>query len=512
MRRDPAALLVVGSLGFLVIAVAMSRDVKLVGPIVVIVALVAAAHRSLSRWHSLVGLILAVVLFIPIGRYKLPGTLPFNLELYRVVVAFVVAIWLTSLLVDARVRWHSTPFDKPILLLLACVLMSEVANPNRVDLYGSFVAKTLTFFLSFVLVYYIVATQVRRRESIEFLLRFLTLGGAVIGFLAIVERRTHFNAFNHLHTILPFLTYQPNDSSLLYLYRGGSLRVIGPSEQPIALGAMLVMILPISVYLARTRGRSWIIASVVLLIGALATTSRTALSMILAEMILFMIVKPRETKRLLPLCVPAIIFVHVLAPGALGGLKDALFPKGGLIAQESQLATNANPELAGGRIRQIAPMVTEASHHPFFGEGLGTRITGFDSPDRNAPILDNQWLNNLLDVGYIGFGLWIWLFVRSVRLMLRTARESGEDEDQWLFLGLAASIFSFAVGMFTFDAFSFTQIYFVFWIVLGLAAAAASVFAAREPALSTRKLGDGRQGTDPSALVNDRSCAAFPGH
>jgi polysaccharide biosynthesis protein PslJ len=470
-RRDPSALLVVGSLAILVAAVASDRDVKLVGPIVVLIAIVTTAHQSLFRWHSLVGLILAVVLFVPIGRYRLPGSLPFNLELYRVVVAFVVAIWVASLLVDTRVRWHSTPFDRPLLLLLACVLMSEVTNPGRVNLYGSQVAKTMTFFLSFVLVYYIAATQVRRRQSIDFLLRFLTVGGAVIGGFALVERRTHFNAFNHLHAILPFLTYEPNDPALRLLVRGGDLRAIGPSQQPIALGAMLVMILPISIYLTRAQGRRWIIASVFLIVGALATGSRTALSMILAEFILFLIVKPREAKRLLPLFVPAIVVVHVLAPGALGGLKSALFPKGGLIAEQTQLAVNANSQLAGGRIRQIGPMVTEASRHPFFGEGLGTRITGFDSPDRNAPILDNQWLNNLLDVGYIGFGLWIWLFVRSVRLLLRRARESSGDGDDWLFLGLAASIFSFAIGMLTFDAFSFTQVYFIFWIVLGLSAA-----------------------------------------
>ena len=471
VRRDPAALLVVGSLCLLVATVVMGRDVKLVSPIVVLIAIIATLYRSLFRWHSLVGLILAVVLFVPIGRYKLPGSLPFNLELYRFVVALVVAVWLASLLVDTRVRWHSTPFDLPLLLLLACVFMSEIANPDRVNLYGSQVAKTMTFFMSFILVYYIVTTQVRQRGSIDFLLRFLTVGGAVIGALALVERRTHVNAFDHLHAILPFLTYEPNDPSLGLLIRGGDLRAIGPSQQPIALGAMLVMILPIAVYLARTRGRHWIIAAVLLLVGALATASRTALSMILAEFILFLIVKPRETKRLLPLFVPAIIVVHVLAPGALGGLKDALFPKGGLVAQESRLAANANPELAGGRIRQIRPMVTEASHHPFFGEGLGTRITGFDSPDRNAPILDNQWLNNLLDVGYIGFGLWIWLFVRSVRMLLRRSRESGGDGDDWLFLGLAASIFSFAIGMLTFDAFRFTQVYFIFWILLGLSGA-----------------------------------------
>ena len=471
VRRDPVALALVGTLGLLTAAVVTGRDVKLVGPIVVLIAIFAATYRSLFRWTTLVGLVLAVILFVPIGRYKLPGNLPFNFELYRLVVALVVAVWLASLLVDARVRWHSTSFDRLLLLLLACILLGEVTNPGRVELYGSHVVKTLSFFLSFALVYYLVATQVRRRESIDSLLQFLTVGGAIIGFLGIVELRTHFNAFNHLHGFLPFLKYEPQAGlSIESLTRYGNLRVLGPSEHPIALGAMLVMILPISVYLARTRGRLWIIATVFLIVGALATGSRTALTMILAEFVLFLIVKPRETKRLLPLFVPAIVVVHVLAPGAIGSLKSSLFPKGGLIAQATQLAPNADPQLAGGRIRQIKPQVKLASQRPFFGEGLGTRLTGFNTLDRNAPILDDQWLGNLLDVGFIGFALWVWLFVRSVRLLIRRSRDSS-DGDDWLFLGLAASILSFAIGMLTFDAFSYTQGYFIFWILLGLSSA-----------------------------------------
>ena len=41
------------------------------------------------------------------------------------------------------------------------------------------------------------------------------------------------------------------------------------------------------------------------------------------------------------------------------------------------------------------PMLSEAAGYPIFGEGLGTRITGFSSTFRNAPILDNQWLNTI---------------------------------------------------------------------------------------------------------------------
>ena len=127
--------------------------------------------------------------------------------------------------------------------------------------------------------------------------------------------------------------------------------------------------------------------------------------------------------------------------------------------------------LAGGRIRLIKPMLNEASQKPVFGEGYGTRITGFDSPDRNAPILDDQWLNNVLDVGFVGFAAWVWLMVRACRKLFAASRTAIEVRDSWLFAALGASVTSFAVGMLTFDAFSFTQAAFIFWIVLGLSAA-----------------------------------------
>jgi hypothetical protein len=175
--------------------------------------------------------------------------------------------------------------------------------------------------------------------------------------------------------------------------------------------------------------------------------------------------------RLWPALIPAFALVHVALPGTIGSLKDAFFPKGGLIAQQSKFEADYNPLLAGGRIRLIKPMLSEASQKPVFGEGYGTRITGFDAPDRNAPILDDQWLNNVLDVGFVGLAAWVWLMVRACRKLFRASRATEEVSDSWLFAALGASVAGFAVGMLTFDAFSFTQAAFIFWIVLGLSAA-----------------------------------------
>lgn len=468
-RHDSAVVFVAGALALLSMGVLSGHGVNVLAPLIAIVSIVAASRRTVIGWHRVIALTVVVVMFVPIGRYKLPGSLPFDLELYRVVVAICLLLWVASLLVDSRVRLASTPFDLPLLLILACVLGSEVTNPGRVGTEASHVVKSLTFFASFVLVYYLTATTIRRRADAESLLKLLTLSGAAVGIFAVFEQRAHYNVFDHLHTILPFLTFE---GPMGYLMLGSNLRVYGSSQQPIALGAALVVILPFAVYFARVSGRRWWwLAAVLLLLGAFASGSRTAVVMLAVEGAVFLCLKPAETLKLWPAVIPALAVVHFAVPGTIGSLKDAFFPKGGLIAQQSKFEADYNPLLAGGRIRLLKPMLDEASQKPVFGEGYGTRITGFDSPDRNAPILDNQWLNNVLDIGFVGLAAWAWLMVRACVKLFGASRREKEVRDGWLFAALGASVASFAVGMLTFDAFSFTQAAFIFWIVLGLSAA-----------------------------------------
>jgi len=471
-HRQSWAISVAGALTLLSFTAFGAREISLLALLLAVAVVVAVARPSVVGWDRLIALILVVVLFVPTDRYRLPGSLPFNLELYRITVALCVLVWAGSLLVDSRVQLGSTAFDRPLALIAACFLASEITNPSRVSAYGSYVIKSLTFFLSFILVYYLTATTVQRRGSAEMLLKLIALGGAAIGALALLEFRTRYNVFDHLHAVLPFLSFQ---GSLSYLtvggYAGGQIRVFGSAQQPIALGAALIAILPLAIYFARRSGRRWWLAASLILLGALASGSRTAVVMLAAQAIVFLVLKPKETKKLWPALIPVILVVHFALPGTIGGLKAAFFPKGGLIAQQSRLEADYNPELAGGRIRQLKPMLREASGKPFFGDGYGTRITGFNQPDRNAPILDNQWLNIVLDVGFVGLGAWVWLMVSVVRRLGRASRAPDQEDDGWLSAALAASITSFAVGMLTFDAFSFTQVTFIFWILLGLSAA-----------------------------------------
>src|SRR5437868_12762361 len=97
-RHDSAVIFVAGGLALLTAGVLSGHGVKVLAPLMAIASIGAASRRTVIGWHRVIALIVLVVMFVPIGRYKLPGSLPFDLELYRVVVALCLLLWIASLL------------------------------------------------------------------------------------------------------------------------------------------------------------------------------------------------------------------------------------------------------------------------------------------------------------------------------------------------------------------------------------------------------------------------------
>jgi polysaccharide biosynthesis protein PslJ len=421
----------------------------------------AVAYRTLLSWSSLVALLLVVMLFIPVNRYVLPGHLPFEVEPYRVLFALIVLGWLTSLLIDPRVRLRRSGFEAPLAVFFAAILVSDVANPGRVASLSNDVGKSVTFFTSFFVVFFLIVSVVRKPEVVHLLVKVIVVGGSVVGVLAIYESRTGYNVFNHLTGIVPFIR---EHEVPLTQNRGARLRAYGSAEHAIALSALLVMLIPLSIYLQKRSGnRRWLAASFVLFAGSLSTVSRTGFVMLLVLLVVYLKLKPQDTKRLWPLILPALVVVHVAMPATIGPLVKSFFPRGGLIAEQEASAHTRG----SGRIADLGPSLHEAKYHLLFGEGFGTRIVEWGRA--NAPILDDQWLGTLLETGLWGmFGL-LWLFFRSIRRLGRAAKEDPSPRG-WLLAGLAASITSFAVGMLTYDAFAFVQVTFVLFVLIALGA------------------------------------------
>ena len=174
----------------------------------------------------------------------------------------------------------------------------------------------------------------------------------------------------------------------------------------------------------------------------------------------FVVLRPREMKRLWPALIPALVVIHFALPGTLGTLKQSFFPSGGLVAQQK-----ANPGYTGqGRIADVGPALSEWSQEPLLGRGYGTRVIG--SPGADGQILDDQWLGTLVETGIAGALGWLWLVASCVSRFGRRAR--GEAKEAWFFTSLAAAVSAFAAGMLFYDTFAFIQVTLLFFILVAL--------------------------------------------
>jgi O-antigen ligase len=463
----PAAL-ITGSLGVLAVAVATGGRTTAAAGLVVAMTFAAVLPFVFVGWPRVLASLILVILFIPIRRYSLPGNLPFEIEPYRLFVAILLLGWLASLLVDARTKLSKTGFEARLLLIVGSAVGSVISNPDRVAALSSVVDKKLTFFLSFILVLYVTASVIRRLDNIDYLAKTLVVGGAIVGFFAMVESRTGFNVFNHLDRVIPILRAgAEGEPEAFQKYGAAKLRVFASAQHPIALGAAFVVLTPLAIYLSqRYRQRRWYLCTILLIAGCSATVSRTGVVMLAVVGVVFVWLRPREVRRFWPVIIPALIVIKLVLPGTLGAIKQSFLPAGGLVAeQQSQPG-----ESGSGRIADLGPALQEWKRQPLLGQGYGTRVVDLNIQGPKANILDNQWLGTLLETGIIGFFGWLWFFVRVVRRFGKEAKRDDSDRG-WLLVALAAGVAAFGVGMFTYDAFAFIQVTFLLFIFVGLGSA-----------------------------------------
>jgi O-antigen ligase len=475
------AVLALGLLAVVASALRGSNANLLLGLLVVGLVIVSYQHVLLA-WRTMLGLILAVILFIPIRRYTVGGSLPIELEPYRIVIALVLACWFCALAADPAVRWRRTGLEAPIAAVLLAMLFSMAANLSRVDHAGTLVIKQFSFFASYLLIVYFIVSVVRSRRDLDRMLRILVGGGSILALAALFEWRTTTNLFNWYQHVMPFLHYVDEGVAQA---RGSGVRARASAQHPIALSAALVMLVPLALYLfLRDRRRIWLACGAVMTLGALSTGSRTGTTMLIAVLVGLLCIKPRDTIRMLPWLVPLVVVIQVVMPGTIGTMKSMLNPS--YVIKEQSYDQGAT----AGRVADLGPALDRWATKPIFGTGFGTTVA-----DPNAAagseqqILDDQWLGSLLEVGAVGVLALLWLFGRSIRLLTRLSR-SLTGADSWLAATLGASLISFAVGMLTFDAFAFIQVTFFAFVAIGFT----GVLVGR-PALTLVR---GRPGDEPS--------------
>ncbi|MFL5920408.1 MAG: O-antigen ligase family protein [Gaiellaceae bacterium] len=464
------------STGLLLAVASISSGGRALGPIALVLVVIGTFHRTLFAWRSILAATVMVIFFIPIKRYALPGSLPIALEPYRLIVGLAALAWIAAMLVDPRMRLRRAGLiDVPLLAFGLCIVISELLNLHRVQAVSSDAVKSILFFATYVIVIYLFMACINRPRDIEFLMRVLVGSAAVVAAFGLVEAKTGYNVFSHLNKVMPFL-HQVKEVE--HIRRGSHLRIQASAQHPIALGTAMALVVPLAIAVAANarRIRWWIAVSVVLL-AALASVSRTAVVVFAVTAVVFLWLRPAQTRRAAPLVVlPLLVGVHFALPGTLGQFKKQFSHK--------QLVTKSQQAPVGlGRLSTFGPAFdTEFKPNPIFGEGFGTRVTIADEavPVPNAPILDDQWLGILLETGIAGAAALAWLFIRFVRQLGRAAKDD-DSRLGTLMVGITAAVASYAVAMFTFDIMSFVQVTFLVFIVIAFGCACLRVSNTAQP-------------------------------
>jgi O-antigen ligase len=426
-------------------------------------------------WPNLIALLVIVVWFIPIRLYTIAISLPFNLEVYRVLLLVLILALLVAVVARRR-RLDAAGHGKPMLLLAGVFLASFILNAGEVDQTEG--VKSLSFLLSYLIVFVLVTSVVDTVEQMRRIMAVLVLGAAVIAAAALYEGQSGYNVFDHLNQWIPLLEQLPRD---VFEIRGGRLRVFASAQHPIALGAALMMMLPVAAYLmssARSQGarRLWIVAGIAIAAGAFSTVSRTTVAMGVVGLVVALLLRGRRVVRYWPAVVVLGVVVHVSAPGAIGALWASIFPEEGLVTELGDRAGQGG----SGRLADIEPGLELWSQSPLVGHGPGNE-TGFTITDpaqvslgQKPPtiIFDNQYMSTLVALGILGvIGMVWWVGGGAVKLYKAAKRTTGEVGD--FIAACAISCAGFAVALLLFDGFFTVQatLTFVFLAALGLRAA-----------------------------------------
>ena len=429
-----------------------------------------AAERRLFTWPRAVITLVAVIWLIPIKSYAFPVRLPFNLEPYRLLIIVMAIAWMIAA-ASGRGRFSAAGHGRPIAVMVLVAIIALVANRTAIDAAGmqTQAIKSFSFFLSYSIAYLLVSSTIARVRDVDAVIKTLAIGAVLVAAEAIYESRTKRNLFDDLHRILPFLVHI---GPTRFNFAGGHLRVRASAQHPIALGAALAMSVPLVLYVAsraatKTRRYLWFGAAVVILMGAMATESRTVILALIAMLVMALRIRGRQLLRYWPALLVLVAVTHVAAPGVVSHLYKRFNPKGGIIHQQQ-----VRPGQRGsGRIADLKPGLERWSKAPLFGYGIGTVAATGDKllpGQTGAPgvstIYDDQYMNTLISMGLIGLLAVVW-FVWGSAAKLASAARKVHGEVGNLLSACAIAAAGFAASMFTFDAFSFVQVTLLFFII-----------------------------------------------
>jgi O-Antigen ligase len=411
---------------------------------------------------------LAMLFFIPIDSTQVNVSLPVDSHMDRFAIMFLLLAWIwfggdqRAFLRTPRSKLYVAAACAFLVVAVASVLLQagRIVNLDELNL----AEKRFGLLVSFLVLSWFVLTALRFEDVRGFATYLIGLG-TVTAIGMIIERRTGTNVFfNWSGSILkPIATVAESPTNIHPEFdRGGRLVVVGPTRHGLAAATLLVVVMPfalVRVLDAISRRTRWLNATAFALMfaAAMATDRKTALLVPVAVVLYFAIYRPRQILRLVPIGLLAVIaIVHIASPGALGTILS--------------LNRDVNSNSTTHRANDVPNLMPDIVTHPILGRGFGT-VNG-EQPAQFR-VNDNQYLDEIWEVGAVGLLAYVLMILAPVALA-RGAIRSRDPAVASLALAASGGCVAYLVVNVLFDAMSFPQAPYMFFVVAALTTIAAA--------------------------------------
>jgi hypothetical protein len=396
--------------------------------------------------------LLVLLYLIPIDVITLPVNLPVGSDLDRFLITFIAVVWLfVAAKRNGEIRLRRSAMNVGFYLFVADCLLSVALNLHSLNWSGelSLSIKQVALLFSYIALFYVAATSLRPDE-VEPFVRLIIVLGVITAIGTIYQFRTGTNPFytlphDALGHIVPPAPIAADKFELA--------AITGPTQHGLADGTIMGIGIPFAAAFA-VRAREtktslwWLFAIIVLVAGCVSTQRKTAFLVPVIAIIVLVAFEPRRYLRYWPLIIVGLMFMEVIAPSAVSGLK-----------YQFSITTTSNSTT--GRTSDYTAVTPDIVNHFLFGRGFNSFYP------LKYRILDNQMLGFMIQNGATGVLAFTGLIGSAAATVWRVARW-GTPEDRKLMQPIVAIAVTFFVTCFLYDTLGFRQAPYMFLFVAAL--------------------------------------------
>ena len=412
-------------------------------------------------------MLLVVLFLVPSEAIQFSVPLPIDPTPDRFLFVGIALLLLIGVLMNRERFAPGRPasrFSWAALLLFLTGLISVAVNAAPLTRLGDFEQpiKQLALLGANCALFYVVAVTLRPTELKAFATLMVILA-ALMAAGTLWEYRTDTNVFydTAAKVFSPVATVA---SPAPGFSQDGRANTKGPTQHGLAVTSIVSLVLPFALLGAFAARRHWrrtlyLIAAGLLFAACVATFRKTSFVAPLIAVFMLAVYRPKLIVGLAPVLLVILALSHSLAPGALGSVTQQF--TGGFFSSNTTV----------GRTSDYQAISSDLATYPLTGRGYGS-ITPAKSDYYR--ILDNQYLIQLVTVGFVGLAAYIFMMFSAMRLAHPVARRGSSVDRRMIGLAGMAGFVAFTVSGALYDVFSYWEVGYLFFFIVGMCSVAAS--------------------------------------